>query len=248
VYSIIKLQFTSPDDRLPSSPLAPKSNTRLGIEVGNQQYRCYRTQLQLGYIVECLVTLLSDKYCFIVALPGNPNMWQSYIISVVGLHELRVLRKAKRSSVTRLALAGQQQQSLRHYCNVVNEELIRKDYNQKACSWALSIQGKCEQHYWRLRIRKVCARCVPRSPTDDHKTVRKEVCSDLLSRYEADGESLLSRIIAGDETWIHHFEQETKRQSMEWRHPTSPAGRSLRLPLKQGKSWPLLGMQKGCFW
>jgi hypothetical protein len=38
-------------------------------------------------------------------------------LSVVGLHELRVLREAKRSSVTRLALAGQQQQSLRRCCN-----------------------------------------------------------------------------------------------------------------------------------
>jgi hypothetical protein len=61
----------------------------------------------------------------------------------------------------------------------------------------------------------VCPRSVPRSLTNDHKTVRKEVCSDLLSRYEADGESLLSRIVTVDETWIHHFEQETKRQSME---------------------------------
>jgi hypothetical protein len=40
--------------------------------------------------------------------------------------------------------------------------------------------------------------------------VRKEVCSDFLSRYEADGESFLSRIVTGDETCIHHFEPETK--------------------------------------
>jgi hypothetical protein len=38
---------------------------------------------------------------------------------VVELHELRVLKRAKRSSVTRLALAGQQQQSLRRCCNVL---------------------------------------------------------------------------------------------------------------------------------
>jgi hypothetical protein len=40
-----------------------------------------------------------------------------------------------------------------------------------------------------LGYAKVCARWVPRSLTDDHKTVRKEVCSDLLSRYEDGGES-----------------------------------------------------------
>jgi hypothetical protein len=35
----------------------------------------------------------------------------------------------------------------------------------------------------------MCARWVPRSLTGDHKTVRKEVCSDMLPHYEADGES-----------------------------------------------------------
>ena len=46
--------------------------------------------------------------------------------------------------------------------------------------------------------------------------------SDLLSRYEADGESFLLRIVNGDETWIHHFEPQIKIQSMEWYHPKSP--------------------------
>jgi hypothetical protein len=32
----------------------------------------------------------------------------------------------------------------------------------------------------------------------------------------------LSTIVTGDETWIHHFDLEKKRQSMEWHHTTSP--------------------------
>jgi hypothetical protein len=47
-----------------------------------------------------------------------------------------------------------------------------------------------------------------KSDPDDHKTVPKEVCSDLLSHYKADGESFLSLIVTWDETWIHHFEPE----------------------------------------
>jgi hypothetical protein len=60
--------------------------------------------------------------------------------------------------VTRLALAGQQQQSLRRYCNMLMNWSERTDgYNQKVCNWDLSIQGKCEWHYWCLRICKsVC--------------------------------------------------------------------------------------------
>jgi hypothetical protein len=46
---------------------------------------------------------------------------------VTGLHKLQVLRKAKRSSVTRLALVGQQQQSLRHCCNVLMNQSERTD-------------------------------------------------------------------------------------------------------------------------
>ena len=32
----------------------------------------------------------------------------------------------------------------------------------------------------------------------------------------------MSRIVTGAETWAHHYEPETKRQSVEWHHPQSP--------------------------
>ena len=35
-------------------------------------------------------------------------------------------------------------------------------------------------------------------------------------------ELFLGRIVTGDETWAHFFEPESKRQSMEWSHTTSP--------------------------
>ena len=35
------------------------------------------------------------------------------------------------------------------------------------------------------------------------------------------GQAFFSRIVTGDETWAHHYEPETKRQSMEWHHPKS---------------------------
>jgi hypothetical protein len=31
-----------------------------------------------------------------------------------------------------------------------------------------------------------------------------------------------------DKTWIHHFGPETKRQSMEWHHTTSPRKKKLK--------------------
>lgn len=43
-----------------------------------------------------------------------------------------------------------------------------------------------------LGYSKIYARWVPRSLAYYYKTVRKQVCSHLLSHYEADGESFLS--------------------------------------------------------
>jgi hypothetical protein len=67
----------------------------------------------------------------------------------------------------------------------------------------------------------VCARRVPRSLTVKNKTDRKAISSELLVRFEADREASLSWIVIGHEMWVHHFEPETKRQSMEWCHPDS---------------------------
>jgi len=66
---------------------------------------------------------------------------------------------------------------------------------------------------------KVCARWVPRSLTTEHRRQRKAICSELLERFDAEGEAFLSRIVTSDETLAHHYEPETKRQSMEWHHP-----------------------------
>ena len=51
--------------------------------------------------------------------------------------------------------------------------------------------------------------------------MRKDICSDLLESYEAEGEAFLSCIVTADETWLHHLEPETKRQSRVWHHTTS---------------------------
>ncbi len=42
---------------------------------------------------------------------------------------------------------------------------------------------------------------------------------DFLDRYERDSEEILSGIITGDETWVHHFTFSTKKKSMVWKEP-----------------------------
>jgi hypothetical protein len=66
----------------------------------------------------------------------------------------------------------------------------------------------------RLGFHKVCARWVPKQLTEEHKNNRVVICR-LLDRYSNESEAYFKRIVAGDETWVHHFALESKRQSME---------------------------------
>ena len=42
-----------------------------------------------------------------------------------------------------------------------------------------------------------------------------------LARFEADPDRFVERFLTQGECWVHHFEPETKRQSMQWKHSTS---------------------------
>jgi hypothetical protein len=78
-----------------------------------------------------------------------------------------------------------------------------------------------------LKYRKVCFSSVPKQLTEDHKQKRVEICTQFLYRYEREGEGLLERIVMGDETWVHHFEPESKQQSMQWKYTSFPPTKKL---------------------
>ena len=74
----------------------------------------------------------------------------------------------------------------------------------------------------KLGFHKACARWVPKQLTEVHKQTRVDICQKHLDRYGNEQDIFLVRIITGDETWVHHYEPESKWQSMEWKHPQSP--------------------------
>ena len=86
-----------------------------------------------------------------------------------------------------------------------------------------------------LEYRKICARWVPRMVTQEHKEQHMQVCQGLLNQYETEGDSFLDRIITGDETWCHHYEPESKQQSMEWWHVNSPSKKKFKTLPSAGK-------------
>ena len=79
-----------------------------------------------------------------------------------------------------------------------------------------------------LGMRKICTKMVPRLLTDEQKERRVEVCQDILTRLETDP-NLLGRTITGDESWIFEYDPFTKRQSLEWKSPTSPRPKKARM-------------------
>ncbi|GFR95722.1 histone-lysine N-methyltransferase SETMAR [Elysia marginata] len=80
-----------------------------------------------------------------------------------------------------------------------------------------------------LGYRKVSARWRPRMLTDEMKMQRKTTCAELLEHYKEEGEEFIQRIVTGDESWVHHHDPESKRQSMEYRHKSSPSPRKLKV-------------------
>jgi len=78
-----------------------------------------------------------------------------------------------------------------------------------------------------LGYRKVCARWVPKELTVVHKRQRVEVVTQFVRRYEEDP-SILETTVTSDKTWVHHYDPESKRQSMEWRDPSSPAQKKFK--------------------
>ena len=61
----------------------------------------------------------------------------------------------------------------------------------------------------RLGMRKLTARWVPKSLTDEQMATRASVCSALLKRFRSKDDFLL-RLVTVDETWVHYYEPENK--------------------------------------
>ncbi|UYV63955.1 hypothetical protein LAZ67_2006132 [Cordylochernes scorpioides] len=86
-----------------------------------------------------------------------------------------------------------------------------------------------------LNFRKVCASWVPRLLSENYKQKRMEAARAFLEMHRRDGDQLFSRIVTGDERWVHHSTPETKRQSMVWKKPEESAPKKAKVTISAGK-------------
>ena len=86
----------------------------------------------------------------------------------------------------------------------------------------------------RLGMRKLTARWVPKSLSDEQLATRASICSALLKRFRSKDDFLL-RLVTVDETWVHYYEPENKAQSRQWVRPGSPRPKKFKTQPSAGK-------------
>lgn len=96
-----------------------------------------------------------------------------------------------------------------------------------------------------LGLHKVCERRALGALSEDHKAQRMASAVSFLQQYAIHENDFLERIVTGDETWVHHHFPETKRASLEWKHP----GFQRSEKFKMAKWWPrCFGTAGVCCW
>ena len=68
----------------------------------------------------------------------------------------------------------------------------------------------------RLGLRKICARWVPHVLTDEQKQSRVRLASQVIEKYDKCDPRHLEEIVTGDETWIYHFQPDSKAKNRVW--------------------------------
>ena len=68
----------------------------------------------------------------------------------------------------------------------------------------------------RLGLRKICARWVPHLLTDEQKQSRVRLASQVIEKYDKCDPRHLEKIVTGDETWIYHFQPDSKAKNKVW--------------------------------
>lgn len=87
----------------------------------------------------------------------------------------------------------------------------------------------------RLGLSKVSARWVPKMLTPEQKATRVTTSQEVLDLMASDMDGFMARIVTQDETWVPHFDPETKEESKQWKHRDSPPPRKFKVTKSAGK-------------
>jgi transposase len=80
-----------------------------------------------------------------------------------------------------------------------------------------------------LDMWKLSAKWVPKCLNADQKHQHCHLSEELLEFFRHNPNYFLSRLVSMDETWLYHYDLQTKQQSMEWQHSGSPCPKKFRV-------------------
>ena len=96
-----------------------------------------------------------------------------------------------------------------------------------------------------LDMRKLSAKWVSKSLNADQKRQRCQSSEPLSEFFRRDPNDFRSRLVTMDETWLHHYDPETKQQSIEWRYSGSPRPKKFRVQTSAWSSASIFWDQDG---
>jgi len=85
-------------------------------------------------------------------------------------------------------------------------------------------------------MRKFSAKWVPKCLNVVQKLQVCQSSEQILDFFRRDPNNFLQRWVTMDETWLNHYDQETKQQSMELSHSGSPSFIKFRVQKSSGKN------------
>ena len=94
-----------------------------------------------------------------------------------------------------------------------------------------------------LSMSRVSARWVPRLLTPEEKMKHVETSRGFLMQVRRD-RKVLDRVITTDETCLHYFEPEVKRESSVWKTPGTPPPKKAKVVKSMGKIMYIMFMAR----
>ena len=67
------------------------------------------------------------------------------------------------------------------------------------------------------------------------KQVRVECCRDSLELCGENLASIFERIVTGDEMWVHHYDPESKQESVRWHKKDTDPAKKFKISPSAGK-------------
>ena len=72
-----------------------------------------------------------------------------------------------------------------------------------------------------LQMTRICAKFITKLLSAEQKKLGLEIAQDNLEMVNND-DTVLKRVIIGDESWVYGYDPETKQQSSQWKRPDEP--------------------------